>query len=414
MLVISIIFLNLFINISLSQELFLEKLYELPHIQNQLKSKIINIHNEIYYINENLDFIIFKNNSVEKVDLSMFKTYWCDNIANMFYDNKNNLLYIYSGLQGYNNFIIYDIKSKKTDSIYVPLANNYAKIFYFNEEIYIASNYINGFSIGKINLQKKKYENILYKDSNTIKDFILLDSNMYLSLQEVRIVDNNLISYNKLIKFNLFNSNYKQLENSEYEQKYKMIKLPNNNFCIISRITNYNGLIIRYYDVNFSLIYENKIDSLLYINDYIVINDNIYLLNYDKKLVVYNYKLNDVKTYSLNVTCFYLSNLYDDLVFVANDDYIYKLDISQLGIQSNKTTKFSISPNPANNTLYIKSLEKGENEIEVYNSELVLVHKETTNKTELLINTTSLSSGAYFIKIKNGNNIINDNFIIKK
>lgn len=397
---IYIYFLLLSNSILFSNEIELDKLFKLPEIDNQFYSKIINIDEDIYYINENLDFIIFEENSEEIINLSNFKTYVCDNIPFLYHYEKSDKLLIYSGIRGSNNLIIFDIINKKIDSISCAVATNYARIFNYNDNLYSVNNYSNRFSIGKINIEKKSFEYIDTFEDEVIVDCFQLDSLIYFSNIETKIEGNDIKFIYKLSKFNLINNEIEIIEESEERQYYKILKLENNNFCFIQRDVNYNGLIINYLDYNFNLIRETKVDNIVFIKDILLFNDNLYLISDDKILIDYNYLENKVQKYILNKQPLYILNYYNSLIFVTNDNYIYELKDEKLSIKPIESDNLDIFPNPANNFINIWNDYDRKIEIDIFNSKMNFVKKIEVLPNLTNVDISNLSNGVYFLIYK--------------
>lgn len=387
-------------SILFSNEIELDKLFKLPEIENQFYSKIINIDEDIYYINENLDFIIFNENFEENVDLSNFKTYVCDNIPFLYHYEKLDKLLIYSGIRGYNNLIIFDIKTKKIDSISCAVATNYARIFNYNDNLYSVNNYSNRFSIGKINIENNSFEYIDTFEDEVIVDCFQLDSLIYFSNIETKIENNDIKFIYKFSKFNLNINEIEVIEESEEEQYYKIIKLENNNFCFIKRDVNYNGLIFNYLDYNFNLIRETKVDNIVFIKDILLSNDNLYLISDDKILIEYNYLENKVEKYILNKQPLYILNYYNSMIFVTNDNYIYELKDEKLSIKPIESDNLDIFPNPANNFINIWNDYDRKIEIDIFNSKMNFVKKIEVLPNLTNVDISNLSNGVYFLIYK--------------
>ncbi len=84
-------------------------------------------------------------------------------------------------------------------------------------------------------------------------------------------------------------------------------------------------------------------------------------------------------------------------------------------VSEQSENRFSVYPNPAKTTVYIKSENIGGTTIQVYNSLGVLVFTEQANIADTYsIDISSLPNGLYIIRIVDNNNLISINKLIKK
>jgi hypothetical protein len=69
--------------------------------------------------------------------------------------------------------------------------------------------------------------------------------------------------------------------------------------------------------------------------------------------------------------------------------------------QTNYSKDFSIFPNPSQNELHILNLKNAKSvDISLYNIQGELVVNRTLSEIETTLNTTTLASGIYFLKVK--------------
>lgn len=81
------------------------------------------------------------------------------------------------------------------------------------------------------------------------------------------------------------------------------------------------------------------------------------------------------------------------------------------GIEELNLYNFSLYPNPANETISIKSNINEKSHLSIYNSLGVLCYETILNEPEVTINVLSLKSGVYFIKIETNKGLLNQKFV---
>lgn len=95
-------------------------------------------------------------------------------------------------------------------------------------------------------------------------------------------------------------------------------------------------------------------------------------------------------------------NITATALFTEDNTSITALDIEQ----------FTLYPNPANNTLWIKGLSKYENQIFIYNTSGTLVHKALTSGVdEKQIDVSLLPSGVYMVSIQGEHGVWSSKFV---
>ena len=98
-----------------------------------------------------------------------------------------------------------------------------------------------------------------------------------------------------------------------------------------------------------------------------------------------------------------------DVLSASGDDIAWYENLHPLGVNENTLSDFSVFPNPIKDVLNIQS-ETAITEIEIYNQLGQMVLSSTNQNT---IDISSVSSGIYFIKIKDVNGIIGTKKVVK-
>ena len=118
-----------------------------------------------------------------------------------------------------------------------------------------------------------------------------------------------------------------------------------------------------------------------------------------------NYVLTDVLVDNVSVgavTSYTFTNVTANHTIYAQFEY-------QNSIDNNSQNSFSIYPNPVDNELYIRS--EGTGYVEILNFVGQIIYKQQITEKNFKINTENISSGVYFIRMKNNSSEITKKFI---
>jgi photosystem II stability/assembly factor-like uncharacterized protein len=124
--------------------------------------------------------------------------------------------------------------------------------------------------------------------------------------------------------------------------------------------------------------------------------------------VVYKQLINGEYTYDVNAEGY--ESLIGESLTVAGEAQVVNVTMSQVGIGVLDKEEYSIYPNPAKDYVYIKS--EGKFSAFVYSEDGKLIEQIHSNNNATL-NVKSLTSGVYFIKIRNHNKEATQQIIVK-
>lgn len=138
----------------------------------------------------------------------------------------------------------------------------------------------------------------------------------------------------------------------------------------------------------------------------------IFLMNALTSDVVYPYFLKDYKKLFTHqnppsIYKLYVFDINDQFYLQSSEEYFYSNFTLGVDQKPQENIEVNISPNPFNESFSIKSdkFTKG-NFVNVYNIVGELVHSQSVNSNEEVVNLPNIASGVYFIRILSDNNSV--------